>query len=83
MDETTMSEAFRNATEGVRNGAATIASEAERRIREDGPRVVRQAQRSYDDANDYVGEIVGDRQLPAMLAMGAAGLLIGLFLARR
>ncbi len=83
MDETTMSEAFRAATEGVKTGAATIASEAERQIRDNGPRVVRSAQRSYDDANDYVGEVVGNRQLPAMLAIGAAGLLIGLILGRR
>jgi hypothetical protein len=83
MDETTMSEAFRTATEGVKTGAATIASEAERRIRENGPRVVRSAQKSYDEANDYVGEMVGNRQLPAMLAIGAAGLLIGLVLGRR
>ena len=83
MDETTMSDAIRAATEGVKTSAATIASEAERRIREDGPRVVRSAQRGYDEANDYVGEIVGNRQLPAMLAIGAAGLLIGLALRRR
>lgn len=83
MDETTMSEAFRAATEGVKTGAATIASEAERRIRENAPRVARSAQKSYDEANDYVGEMVGNRQLPAMLAIGAAGLLIGLALGRR
>jgi ElaB/YqjD/DUF883 family membrane-anchored ribosome-binding protein len=83
MDETTMSEAFRAATEGVKTGAAAIASETERRIRENGPRVVRSAQKSYDEANDYVGEVVGNRQLPAMLAIGAAGLLIGLVLGRR
>jgi len=83
MDETTMSEAFRAATEGVKNSAATIASEADRQIRENGPRIVRSAQRGYEEANDYVDEVVGNRQLPAMLAMGAVGLLIGLALGRR
>jgi ElaB/YqjD/DUF883 family membrane-anchored ribosome-binding protein len=83
MKETTMSEAFRNATEGLQNGAATAASEAERQVRENGPRLIRSARKSYDDANDYVGDLVENRSLAALLAVGALGLVIGLFASRR
>jgi ElaB/YqjD/DUF883 family membrane-anchored ribosome-binding protein len=83
MDETTISDAVEAVTESVKTGAATIASEAQRQVRETAPRLVRSAQKGYDDANDYVGGVVANRQLPAMLAVGAIGLLIGLALARR
>ena len=83
MKETTMSEAFRTATEGLQNSAAGVTSEAGRQIRENAPRLIRSARKSYDDANDYVGEFDENRPLGALLAVGALGLIIGLFASRR
>jgi ElaB/YqjD/DUF883 family membrane-anchored ribosome-binding protein len=83
MDDSRISDAVGAVTDSVRNGAASVASEAERQIRENGPRLMKSAQKSYEDANDYVGGVIANRQLPAILAAGAIGLLLGLTLSRR
>jgi hypothetical protein len=83
MKETTMSEAFRTATAGVQKGAASVASEAEHQVRENAPRLIRSARKSYDGAEGYVAELIENRSLAALLAVGALGLVIGLFASRR
>jgi hypothetical protein len=81
--EEPMSEAFRTATEGLQSTAASAASETERQVRENAPRLIQSARKSFNEANDYVGELVDNRSIATLLAVGALGLVIGLFASRR
>jgi hypothetical protein len=83
MKETTMSDTFRTATEGLQNRAASGTSEAEHQVRENAPRIIRSARKGYEDATEYVRDLVEDRSLAALLAVGALGFVIGLIAARR
>ncbi len=83
MEETTMSAAFKDATDKLHDRIVALGEEAGRRVRKTAPRVRKALDHGYDETVDAVGSLARNRTAQVWIAVGVLGLVAGLFLSRR
>jgi hypothetical protein len=85
MADTTMSEAFKDATDKLHERVVALGDQAAYQVRKNVPRAERALNAGYDEAADAVRAFAGNRnaQLWTAAAVGGLGLAIGLLLFSR
>ncbi len=86
MAETTISEAFKTATDKLHERVVALGDQANYQVRKNVPRAQRALNAGYDEAADAVRSLATNRSAQAWLAVGVVAAAIGvagLLLARR
>lgn len=85
MADTTMSAAFKDATDKLHERVVDLGDQAVYQVRKNVPRAQRALGAGYDEASDALRSFSGDRnaQIWAAAALGGLGIAIGLALFSR
>jgi hypothetical protein len=83
MADTTLSEAFKSATDRLHERVATLGDQASYQVRKNMPRAERALNSGYDEAEGALRSLANNRTAQAWLAAGVVALIIGMFLSHR
>jgi len=78
-----ITDTLKSAKDELQGRVRGIAAEAQHQIEKNAPRYARSAREGYDEANGYVADLIGGRELPLLIGIGILGFAIGMLSSRR